>query len=329
MEIIEVASKPPHDSKPLVLVIGKFDGIHKGHHAILQTARESMGDQDSLAVYSFSDHPLWILKQDPQYEKKLTPDTEKLEILKRYGVERYYRVNFTKAYAGITAKEFILEHISRLNAKRIVVGEGFHFGKGGDSSTSELKELCAQINVSVTVVPLIKEDDREISSSTIRSLVQDGNMEAAQARLGRPYTVTGNVIHGEALGRELGFPTINLGETDSYVTPKPGIYLGTVEIHDADVDSKYWDVLISAGYRPTVNGKGYLIEAHILDFSGDLYDKTVSVSFLHYMRDEIKFSGLDPLIKQMEADKAEARLMIERRTQDAEGIIRSMKEIKH
>lgn len=311
MEIIEVTSTPPIDSDSLVLVIGKFDGVHKGHQVILETAREFMAVKDKLAVLSFSEHPQWVLRQDPNFEKKLTPEDEKLRILKDFGVDRYYLVKFTKEYAKISAKEFILDHISKLNVKRIVVGEGFHFGKGSESSTEELKSLCAQIDVSVTVVPLIMENGSEVSSSTIRSLVADGEMEAVQARLGRSYTVTGTVIHGKKLGRELGFPTINLGGTDSYVFPKPGVYMGTVEIHDGNFGQTNWNVLISAGYRPTVNGTGYLIEAYLLDFSGDLYGATVSVSFLKYLRGEIKFSGLEPLIAQMTNDKIEAQRLFQ------------------
>ncbi|WP_042463264.1 bifunctional riboflavin kinase/FAD synthetase [Neobacillus dielmonensis] len=311
MEIIEVTSKPPYDSTPLTLVIGKFDGVHLGHQAVLQTAKEMKGEGEALAVLGFSDHPLWILKKDPEYQSKLTPDQEKMRILTRFGVDRYYRVEFTEEYARITANEFVLEHLSRLNVKRIVVGEGFHFGKGGDGSVTELVNLCSKIKSSVTVVPEIKEHGRKISSTRIRSLVKNGKMEAVQGLLGRPYTITGEVIHGEALGRTLGFPTINLGGTESYIEPKPGVYLGTAEIHHEKEGNEIWNVLISAGYRPTVNGQGYLVEAYLIDYSGDLYGKTASVSFLRYMRGEIKFTGLDALIAQMELDKKEAKELLE------------------
>jgi len=309
MELIEITSKPPYDTTPLILVIGKFDGVHLGHQAILNTANNLRNQGETLAVLSFSDHPLWVIKKESEYQKKLTPDEEKIAILKGFGVRRYYRVNFTKEYADISSDEFILEHISQLNVKRIVVGEGFHFGKGGDSSVAELISLCEQIDVSVTIVPHIRENGMKISSSHIRSLVTSGKMEAVLSHLGRPYTITGEVVHGEALGRTLGFPTINLGSTESYVFPKPGVYLGTVEIHNDD-ENEFWNVIISAGYRPTVNGEGYLVEAYLIDYSGDLYGKTVSVSFIRYMREEIKFTGLDPLIEQMELDKIEAKKLL-------------------
>lgn len=311
MEIIEVTSQPPYNPEPQVLVIGKFDGVHKGHQAILKTAKEYVGENESLAVFSFSDHPYWILKHDPEFERKLTTDKEKINILKRFGVKRYYRVHFTQEYAKTTAEEFVLEHLVRMNVKRIVAGEGFNFGKGGNSGTEELIQLCAQINIAVTIVPLVRDMNQTVSSTTIRSMIKNGDVEAAQDLLGRPYAISGIVIHGEKLGRKLGFPTINLGEIGPDVLPKPGVYFGNIDIQDEDMIRKSWHTIISAGYRPTVNGQDYLIEAYILDFSGDLYGKSVTVSFMRYMRDEIKFDGLDPLIEQMEADKAEARQIIE------------------
>lgn len=148
-------------------------------------------------------------------------------------------------------------------------------------------------------------------SSTIRYLIENGDIEEANARLDRPYTLSGLVVHGQALGRELGFPTANMQLKESYVHPKAGIYVGKAVIHEESSKEGQWNVLISAGYRPTVKGKDYLIEVHFLDFSGDLYDRTISVSFLHYLREEIKFNGLDLLIEQMNLDKLEAKRILE------------------
>jgi riboflavin kinase/FMN adenylyltransferase len=306
MDIIDVTTTPPYDSAPLILVIGNFDGVHVGHQAILDVAKTFMTKEDTLAVWSFSEYPLWVFNHDTNYKQKLTPDRDKIEILKKSGVQRCYRIRFTKEYGNISGNELIFEHLSRLNVKRIVIGEGFRFGKG-ELFATELIDLCNQVNISVSVVPHLKENGRKVSSRNIRSLVKEGKMEAVQAQLGRTYAITGEVIHGEALGRTLGFPTINLGGTEEYVPPKPGVYLGTAEIHNEYGGNELWHVLISAGYRPTVNGKGYLIEAYLIDYEGDLYGKTVSVSFSRYMRDELKFTGLDPLKKQMELDKINAK----------------------
>jgi riboflavin kinase / FMN adenylyltransferase len=161
--------------------------------------------------------------------------------------------------------------------------------------------------IQATSASFHKEDEGEINSK-IHSLVKEGNMEAVLALLGRPYLISGKVIHGQALGRTLGFPTINLDVTESYVSPKPGVYIGTAEIHHKYGGNKVRYALISAGYRPTVNGKDYLIEAHLIDFNGDLYGKRVSISFIHYLREEIKFPDLNSLINQMEQDKLDAKI---------------------
>ncbi|MDC3417423.1 bifunctional riboflavin kinase/FAD synthetase [Aquibacillus salsiterrae] len=311
MEIIELNEKASNHPKALTLVIGKFDGVHKGHQAILQTAKSYMDEANELlAVMSFSAHPLWVLKQKEEFKHKLTPDNQKLHLLKQFGVSRCYWIEFTKEYAKTTAEQFVNEHLAPLHVNRIVVGEGFRFGAGGLSSTDELIQLCNEKGIEVIVVPLVKVNGEKISGRSIRKWVELGLMEPVHAVLGRPFTVTGKVIHGQKMGRKLGFPTVNLGDVDDYVNPKPGVYLGQIGIHNEKDITEYYDVLISAGYRPTVSGKGYLIEAYLLNYSGDLYDKTVSVTFLRYMRDEVKFTELDDLVKQMEKDKIDGeRLM--------------------
>jgi len=310
MEVIDITSQPPVDSKPVVLMIGKFDGIHQGHQAILQTANKLKKEGEALAVMSFSQHPLWVLKQDEAFKRKITPDEEKIRLLKQFGVERFYRIHFSEAYARISAEEFVTEHLSRLNVKRIVVGEGFRFGHGQGGGTRELSELCARIGAEVTVIPLVTDHGVKIASSDIRADIGEGRVEAAASLLGRPYSVKGIVIHGQKLGRKLGFPTINMGGVDAYVFPKPGVYVGTAEIHGEPEGKGRYNVLISAGYRPTVDGEGYLIEGYLLDFSGDLYDRTVTLTFEHYLRGEIKFTGLDALIEQMKQDEVNARKML-------------------
>ncbi|WP_077625145.1 bifunctional riboflavin kinase/FAD synthetase [Sediminibacillus massiliensis] len=310
METMEITSKPPIDTTPLVLVIGKFDGIHKGHQAVLRAAGEKVGNADKLAVMSFSEPPLWVLTGKTEYKHCITTEKDKIHLFQQFGVDRYYRISFTKDYAETTPEEFVFDHLARLNIKHIVIGEDFRFGKGGNAGAEELVRLCKDIKIDVSIVPLIKQNGEKISSKTIRQLIKQGLMEPANSLLGRPFTMTGKVVHGEKVGRRLGFPTINLGSDDSYVPPKPGVYLGTVCISDHQKYEQYWNVLISAGYRPTVNGNGYLVEGHLLNFSGDLYGKEAAVSFLRYMREEIKFTDLEALREQMEKDKRDAEKLL-------------------
>jgi riboflavin kinase / FMN adenylyltransferase len=161
--------------------------------------------------------------------------------------------------------------------------------------------------IEATSASFYEKNEGEISSE-LHSLLKEGKMEAVLALLGRPYLISGKVIHGQALGRTLGFPTINLDVTESYVSPKPGVYFGTVETHDKDGGNEVHHALISAGYRPTVNGEDYLIEAHLIDFNGNLYGKKVSVTFIHFLREEIKFPDLNSLINQMQQDKLDAKI---------------------
>ncbi|MEH7381067.1 riboflavin biosynthesis protein RibF [Bacillus sp. JJ1533] len=298
MEVIQFSTKQAYDSSPLILAIGEFDGVHLGHKAIIQAAKGYKKDTDYLAVLCFSDSRKGL-------QERITPEKEKIALLNLFGVQRYY-TDVSIDHSDITIREFILKYISKLNVKRFIVDEDFQF-RNKKESVFELVKVCAEINIPITVVPTVKINGKRINSESIYSLIEAGKMEAVQSQLSRPYSITGKVVHGEALGRTLGFPTINLGEMESYVFPKSGVYLGTAEIQNESDANEIWNVLISAGYRPTVDGKGYLIEAYLIDYSGDLYGKTVSVSFLRYMREEIKFNGLDPLIKQMELDKMEAR----------------------
>ncbi|GAA0489717.1 bifunctional riboflavin kinase/FAD synthetase [Salinibacillus aidingensis] len=308
MEMITVNEKQQLvEATPLTLVIGNFDGVHKGHQVILQKAREQMKDGEILAVMGFADHPLWVLKNDQDFDKKITPEQDKLHLLERLGVDRYYHLKITKDDIKTTFWEFVFEQLSNLKVNRIVMGEGADYD---EASHTEFLNLCDWQGIEVTVVPKVKVNGTKISSRTIRDYIKEGLMDPVHALLGRPFTVTGTVVHGEKMGRKLGFPTLNLGEVDSYVVPKPGVYLGIVGIHEDGVISEYWNTLISAGYRPAVNGHRYLIEAHLLNFSGDLYDKTVSVSFLRFMREELNFDNLDDLVEQMEKDKIEGEKLM-------------------
>lgn len=309
MDIIEVAYAPPSSSEGLVLCLGKFDGLHVGHQSILHAARQYAG-AGQLAVMTFRPHPLWALKNDPEFRHSLTPAREKRRLLEQHGVTRLYEVNFTEEYAQTSAQTFVLEHLAKMNLKRVVVGAGFNFGKGAHSSTQELIDLCQQIDVPVTVVPTVNVNAAKVSSTDIRNHIRNGRVEAAQALLGRPYTVTGSVVHGAGVGHQLGFPTANLGNIEEYVLPRAGVYEGIVEVHNTLSDgSTLWYTLISAGYRPTVNGTSYEIEAYLLNYDGDLYGKEISVSFIHRARDEVEFSGIDALTKQMNLDESIAMEM--------------------
>lgn len=310
MEVIEVTACPPHSDRGQVLAIGKFDGVHIGHQAILREAKHHVGSCE-LAVMSFAPHPAWVFARKAGYDRSITPFPDKLRLLQSYGVDRLYDVQFSHEYAATPAQTFVSEHLSVLRLQRVVVGFDFRFGKGGTADAGDLTYLCRGIGVPVSVVQPVEENGVKVSSTQIRAHLEHGRVEAAEALLGRPYTIVGTVVHGDARGRQLGFPTANLADTGEYVLPKPGVYAVTVEIVDGDTSS-HWFGVLNAGVRPTVDGTSFRIEVHLLGFAGDLYGHTLRVSFLRRVRDEMKFAGLDALKQQISEDVAYVKSMLGR-----------------
>ncbi|WP_101846846.1 bifunctional riboflavin kinase/FAD synthetase [Halobacillus sp. Marseille-P3879] len=309
MKTFEVTDLPPENNKSTILLIGKFDGLHLGHQQLLDKANALRQNNEDISVFGFSEHPLWVLKGDETYKRSLSSYQDKLQTLEKSGVDRYYHIKFTKEYAQITPEQFVHEHITQLNVSTIVVGEGFRFGKGRNADAEGLKQLCQEHDISVFILPHITLQHEKVSSTKVRLHVAEGRMEAVQSLLNRPFELTGIVEHGEALGRQLGFPTLNVGGIEEYVRPKPGVYIGTVQVQGSQA-GEYYYTLISAGYRPAVKGESYKVEAYLLDFSGDLYDRIVTVKFLRFIRGEENFDGLDDLVNQMQHDEAEARTIL-------------------
>lgn len=313
MEWIEVVDEFPQSADAMVLCVGQFDGMHIGHQGLLDIAKQYITDE-ILTVLIFSQQMDRPVQGGEATQSLLTPRAEQERLFNQFGVNRLYEVSDVGACTKQSAAALFAEQLTRLNIKRLVVSEGTSFAHDVDITVQTLVDLCAKLDVPITVVPQAKVNGRLVTSACIREHLQAGRVEAAQALLGRPYQITGTIVHGAALGRQLGFPTANFDDVDEYVMVAPGIYVSLVEIHGVNGQkSEYWYALTNAGYRPTVNGQSYLIEAYLLDFTGDLYDKRLSVSFLHRLRDEIKFVGLDPLIEQMHKDTAmaKARLGIE------------------
>ncbi|EPZ46219.1 bifunctional riboflavin kinase/FAD synthetase [Alicyclobacillus acidoterrestris] len=309
MQVYEVAGLPEISPVPQVLAIGKFDGVHVGHQAILEQARHYLEPGTQFAVLCFEPHPSYVLTGDERYLKSLTPRQEKVRILAEYGVDALYIVRFDTAFASTEAEEFVKSHLARLHLKQIVVGRDFRFGRGGKGDVDALRTFASDIGIGVTVVDAVEENGAKVSSSHIRHHLGEGRVEAVEALLGRPYTITGTVVHGDARGRQIGFPTANLGGTDEYVPPKSGVYAVTAEI-SRPTGHEHWFGVLNAGFRPTVSGQDFRIEVHLLGFNGDLYGETCRVSFLRRIRDERKFSGLDELKQQIHADCDTAREML-------------------
>lgn len=303
MLCFEVKGEPPESDVSQVLAIGKFDGVHLGHQAILDEARQFVTKSSRLAVMSFDPHPTYVLTGNETYLQSLTPPAEKRRILSEYGVDAFYEVQFDKNFSSIEPKAFVTSYLKRLSVTHVVVGEDFRFGRLGAGNAERLSVWASEVGMTVRVVSPVEASGVKMSSSQIRSRLSEGHVEAAQSLLGRPYTITGTVVHGDKRGRTIGFPTANLGHIEQYVLPKFGVYAVSVEVEADDTQpSTYFVGVLNLGKRPTVNGADVRMEVHLLGFDGDIYGRICRVSFLHRIRDEQKFDGLDALKTQIALD---------------------------
>jgi riboflavin kinase/FMN adenylyltransferase len=313
MEIVTDPSTsvpPPGGS---AVTIGAYDGVHLGHRALLGQLR-ARAEPDGLTtvVVTFDRHPATVVR--PESAPRLLCDLDqKLELLESAGVDRTVVIPFDRERADETAEEFVSEIlVDALGARLVVVGEDFHFGHGRKGNVAFLQEMGASSGFSVEGVELQADGtgpgslSEPISSTRIRALVAEGNVEEAAVLLGRPHQVRGPVVHGDHRGgTELGFPTANVQVPEEICLPALGIYAGWYERPGGD----RFATAISVGRRPTFYGSDgdLLVEAYLLDFDGDLYGEEARVSFVAHLRDELAFESVDKLVDQMNLDVAATR----------------------
>jgi riboflavin kinase/FMN adenylyltransferase len=291
--------------KGAVVAMGNFDGVHLGHRAVIAAALK-MGKahgRPALAV-TFEPHPRrFFSPTTPQF--RLSDENAKLRLLAATGLAGAVVMTFDKKRAGTTAQDFIHHDlIERLGISGIAVGYDFHFGKGRVGSPSLLASEAPRLGIEVDVQPHVDIDERPVSSSAIRSALAEGQVEDATIMLGGPWFVTGEVIHGEKRGRELGFPTANI-RLDHNCGLRHGIYAVR-----AGRGEERFDGVASFGRRPTFDNGAPLLEIFLFDFKGDLYGRELDVAFIGFIREELKFSSVDALIKQMDDDSARARAQL-------------------
>jgi riboflavin kinase/FMN adenylyltransferase len=292
--------------KGMVVAMGNFDGVHLGHRAVIDAALQ-MGrahGRPALAV-TFEPHPRSFFSPNtPQF--RLTDETGKLRLLAGTGLAGAVVMTFDKRRAGTTAQDFIHHDlIERLGISGIAVGYDFHFGKGRVGSPSLLVAEAPRLGIEVDVQAHVDIAERPVSSSAIRMALAEGQIEDATAMLGGPWFVSGEVIHGEKRGRDLGFPTANI-RLDKNCGLKHGIYAVRVG-QGAGNDPVRIDGVASFGRRPTFDNGAPLLEVFLFDFKGDLYGQSLDIAFIGFIRDELKFDNIDALIRQMDADSARAR----------------------
>ena len=298
-------NQPTADSS--VVVIGVFDGVHRGHQVLLNRAKEIANGRAIIAL-TFDPHPTKIFAPD-KAPTLLVTLADRVELLKIHNADQVAVIAFNEKFASMSPEAFVKNVlVDQLHVSTVVVGKNFTYGHKAAGNVDSLILDGIKNNFTVDVQELKDGDGQAISSTLIRKLVTDGNVEKARELLSRPHRLDGVVVHGEKRGREIGYPTANLGNIDDQTIPADGVYAGWLT-----VGINYWPAAISIGTNPTFEGaRGRQVEAYALDQEGlDLYDKNASIEFGWRLRDTLKFDSLDELLVQMKKDCDKARELTE------------------
>ncbi|MGB5822875.1 MAG: bifunctional riboflavin kinase/FAD synthetase [Proteocatella sp.] len=279
-----------------VVTIGNFDGLHLGHMELIKKAVEVSRENNIQSIaFTYDIHPLSFL-----YSKAvhlLMSNEDKEQILIEKGIDRVLHVPFDEQIRNMTSQEFCdLILIKKLKTRHLVMGADAKFGKE-KTEINQIKEYCEARGISVHIIPLLIMDEKRISSSNIRKLVEHGEIEKANKYLGRQFSIEGIVVHGKKLGRKIGYPTANLFIAGDKAVPSKGVYETIVEL-----DGREYKGATNVGTNPTVGDKTLRVESYVIDFNGELYGKKIKVSFIRRLRNEIKFDSLEKLIEQMGED---------------------------
>jgi riboflavin kinase/FMN adenylyltransferase len=283
-----------------VLALGIFDGVHAGHQQIIKTAKH-LGE---VTVMTFDPHPTSVVAPE-RTPSQLISVKDRIELLKQVGATHVEVVNFNKDFSQLSPDQFIEDVLlGRFKAEHVVIGENFNFGFKAQGSPKYLSEVGPKYGFGVSIVKLQEERGSTISSTRIRSLIIDGEIERANELLTRRFYLKGPVVHGEKRGREIGYPTANLGLSPLATIPADGVYAGWLSVGESR-----WAAAISIGTNPTFPGvRGRQVEAYAIDQVGlDLYDQEAKIEFGFRLRDTLKFDGLAPLLEQMKKDCDQAR----------------------
>jgi riboflavin kinase/FMN adenylyltransferase len=290
------------------LTIGSFDGIHLGHQALLNELITGAHGEGNLAVVlTFHPHPAVVLnkRKDSSY---LSSPEAKVGLLAGLGVDVVITHPFNRHVAQISAHDFIQKLVQNLNMRRLCVGHDFALGRGREGDLPALISLGSELGYTIDVVEPVDLDGQVVSSSRVRQALVEGEVELAHRLLGRPYKLIGEVVHGDSRGRSLGFPTANLEVWAERTLPKPGVYACW-----AIIEGKEYPAVTNVGFRPTFDNQplSARVEAYLLDFEGDLYRRTMRLSFIHRLRDEVRFNDVQALIDQMHRDVLVGRQVLE------------------
>jgi riboflavin kinase/FMN adenylyltransferase len=284
-----------------VLTLGKFDGIHRGHELLLERLNEKKKEGLATVIFTFDIPP----KRSVEHvdAKVLTTNEEKMHRFEQMGIDYLVECPFTPEIMCMEPEDFVKKMVSQLQVKCFVAGEDFHFGHNRRGDYRMLQALAGQYGYETVIIPKIKEDERDISSTFVREEIARGHIEKANHLLGYRYFVTSRVEHGNQIGRTIGIPTINQLPPEEKLLPPNGVYATEVYI-----DDRSYHGVTNVGCKPTIEGTYPVgVETHLLDFAGDIYDKVVTVEFLSHIREEHKFASVEELKQQMQNDIAFSR----------------------
>jgi riboflavin kinase / FMN adenylyltransferase len=304
MEILRSIPELERLRGPLFLAIGVFDGVHRGHQAVISTSADhAAASNGTPVVVTFDPHPEKVLR--PQAAPHLLSATQhKIALIRALGVEHLLIITFDKEFAATEPEDFVQKLVIHSKPLReICVGHEWSFGKNRRGNLDLLKKLGAKFNFDVVGIPPVKINGAVVSSTAIRQAIEKGDFAKAAEMLGREYTILGTVTRGDNLGKKIGFPTANLSAHSEQFPPN-GVYVA-----EARIDGELYRGVINLGIRPTVSsGKSErVLEIHLFDFNRDIYGHDVEVRFLKFLRPEKKFANLDALVQQIRRDVEQAR----------------------
>ena len=283
-----------------VLVLGYFDGLHKGHQTLFKEARKIADEQGlKIAVLTFPESPkLAFVRYQPELMLHLNHPEERAAHLENLGVDYLYLIDFTSHFSKNTAREFFDKYVSALKAKAVVAGFDYHFG----SDKRKAEELADYFEGQIVIVSSVNQDEEKISSTRIRETIQNGDVAKAHQLLGYPLSTRGIVVHGNARGRTIGYPTANLAPLDRVILPADGVY-----VVDVEHNGKIFRGMASVGKNVTFEGDELRFEANLFDFAEEIYGDTIRIIWLDKIRDMVKFDGIEELVTQLKSDEEVAR----------------------
>ncbi|MDY3536716.1 bifunctional riboflavin kinase/FAD synthetase [Riemerella anatipestifer] len=288
------------NTSPTALSIGMFDGVHLGHQSIIKNLKE-ISDEKKLSsgLLTFWPHPRTIFNPNENL-KLLNTLTEKTSLIENLGVDFLFLQNFDEDFRNLSADDFVKKIlVDKLNVKYLIIGYDHRFGKDKKGDFSLLQKMATEFDFEVQQLDAIQLENQNISSTKIRNAITNGDFKSANDMLGYHYPLSGKVIHGKKIGRTIGYPTANISIDNIKLLPKKGAYIVEVWINNL-----FYKGMLSVGTNPTVSGTELSVEVYILDFNKDIYDQDITIKFRDFLHEEIKFDGLEALIKKLDEDKA-------------------------